>query len=188
MEYKDIKLTLLTYDATKAPPPAEAPPSTKKAPPPAKAKLAEGEVMFEDFESGIYKGWITTGTAFGTGPVEQGKVPSYQGDLFAKGSFCVNSHASATGTVHQRDGETGTLTSAPFKITHDYVRLLVGSNNTMILDIHERRSAVDGWNSEVVFKSHFKRAGLQFAIPVRFLLSKPQMPFPDARSDISSVF
>ena len=137
MEYKDIKLTLLTYDATKAPPPAEAPPSTKKAPPPAKAKLAEGEVMFEDFESGIYKGWITTGTAFGTGPVEQGKVPSYQGDLFAKGSFCVNSHASATGTVHQRDGETGTLTSAPFKITHDYVRLLVGGGG------HKDRTCVN---------------------------------------------
>ena len=60
------------------------------------------DILFEDFERAGYGDWAVEGTAFGSGPVEQKRMPSYQGKVAAKGERLVNSHASAPGTGHTR--------------------------------------------------------------------------------------
>src|SRR5262249_21583142 len=90
------------------------------------------DLMFDDFEHDTYGTWTTTGTAFGSGPVELTKVPDYQGDLAGQGKRDVNTHASAPGTtVEARDSATGTLTSPTFVIERDYITLLIvgGAHN-----------------------------------------------------------
>jgi hypothetical protein len=116
IEYKDITVTPLTYDGPKVP-----------AKPVKASSLKEGDVMVADFENGSYEGWTTTGTAFGKTPLLISQTPDYQGDLNGSGKYCINSHGSAPGAdVGAKDGATGTLSSAPFKITHDYMRFLIG--------------------------------------------------------------
>jgi uncharacterized protein (DUF608 family) len=85
------------------------------------------DIVFEDFEHETYGDWIVTGTAFGSGPVEIAKIPSYQGDVGGKGRRVVNTHASApANTVEGRDAATGTLTSPPFVIERNYITFLIG--------------------------------------------------------------
>ena len=85
------------------------------------------DVVFADFESGRYEGWTAEGTAFGTGPVEIARIPGYQGDVGGKGLRVVNSHASAPGgSIQEKDGKTGTLTSAAFTIERRYITFLIG--------------------------------------------------------------
>jgi len=96
------------------------------------------DLAFDDFEKEVYDGWQATGTAFGTGPVEKGKVPGYQGDLQMQGQRAVNSHASAPGgDVGGRDAATGTLTSRPFVIERNTIGFLVGGG------AHKGRTCVD---------------------------------------------
>ncbi|WP_161925092.1 GH32 C-terminal domain-containing protein [Actinomyces sp. 432] len=74
----------------------------------------EGTVL-EDWESGTYAGWTTTGTAFGQAPASgdaTGHVGSYYADSWGAG-----------------DADTGTLTSSPFTIEQDYLNLLIGGGN-----------------------------------------------------------
>ena len=88
------------------------------------------DIVFEDFERETYGNWVATGTAFGGGPVEAGKMPAYQGDVGAKGKRLVNSHASAPGSdVSQRDAATGRLTSQPFTIVRHHITFLIGGGN-----------------------------------------------------------
>jgi len=77
----------------------------------------EGEV-FEDFEASDYGAWSTTGTAFGDGPAS-GALPGQQTVSGFAGERLVNSFIDF-------DSSQGTLTSPPFRITRDYVNLLVG--------------------------------------------------------------
>ena len=85
------------------------------------------DIVFDDFEDPWYRNWSVQGKAFGEGPVELSKVPSYQGDLGGHGRRVVNSHASAPGqTVDQRDSATGKLTSNRFTIARRYIRFLIG--------------------------------------------------------------
>jgi len=99
---------------------AEATPETTR---PAKRQ----DIVFEDFQKETYEGWTVTGTAFGSGPVEKDKMPTYQGDVGAKGKRLVNSHASGPGkNVTEKDSATGTLTSKPFAIERDYITFLIG--------------------------------------------------------------
>jgi non-lysosomal glucosylceramidase len=99
---------------------------TAEAPPPA-ARSSRTDIVFDDFERESYGKWTATGTAFGDGPVEIAKIPSYQGDVAGHGKRVVNTHASAPGaTVEQRDAAKGTLTSEPFKIERDYINFLIG--------------------------------------------------------------
>jgi sucrose-6-phosphate hydrolase SacC (GH32 family) len=77
-----------------------------------------GDVL-ADFESASYQdGWVTTGTAFGSGPV-QGTLPGQNAVSGFEGSGLVNSFVDF-------DNAQGTLTSPTFDITRDYVNLLVG--------------------------------------------------------------
>lgn len=85
------------------------------------------DIVFDDFEKDSYEGWTVTGTAFGAGPVEISKIPSYQGDVGGQGKRVVNSHASAPGgNVAEKDAATGTLTSRPFVLERNYITFLIG--------------------------------------------------------------
>ncbi|WP_176582799.1 glycoside hydrolase family 32 protein [Actinomyces qiguomingii] len=78
------------------------------------AYTGEGTVL-EDWESGTYDGWTTSGTAFGDAPASgdaAGHVGSYYADSWGSG-----------------DADTGTLTSSPFIIERDYLNLLIGGGN-----------------------------------------------------------
>jgi len=88
---------------------------------------ARPDITFEAFEGESYGQWSTTGTAFGTGPVEITNIPDYQGDVAGQGKRVVNSHASAPGdSVVRKDNAQGTLTSPPFKIERNYITFLIG--------------------------------------------------------------
>jgi len=75
---------------------------------------AEGTVV-EDWESGTYGEWTTSGTAFGDAPAS-GDVTGHAGSYYA----------DSWGTG---DADTGSLTSAPFTIEQDYLNLLIGGGN-----------------------------------------------------------
>jgi len=97
-----------------------------EAPPPTPERTRP-DIVYDNFERENYGKWTATGTAFGAGPVEIAKIPSYQGNVGGQGNRVINTHASAPGdTVEQRDSATGTLTSEPFKIERDYITFLIG--------------------------------------------------------------
>ena len=94
--------------------------------PPAKPS-ERPDIVFDDFESETYGGWSVTGKAFGSGPVEAARMPSYQGDVGARGKRLVNSHGSAPGnSVEERDAAIGRLTSPLFTIERNYITFLIG--------------------------------------------------------------
>ncbi len=91
---------------------------------------ARPDILFADFEGETYSLWKTEGTAFGAGPVEMAKMPSYQGEVGGHGGRVVNSHASAPGnTIAEKDARTGRLISPEFVIERDYVHFLIGGGN-----------------------------------------------------------
>lgn len=95
--------------------------------PPERPADARPDIVVNDFERPDYGAWKTTGTAFGTGPIEIAKIPDYQGDVSGEGKRVVNSHSSAPGkTSDERDKATGTLTSPPFVIERPYLTFLIG--------------------------------------------------------------
>jgi non-lysosomal glucosylceramidase len=88
------------------------------------------DLLFDDFERETYDTWKTEGTAFGKGPIEQDKMPDYQGKVAGQGRRVVNSHATAPGgDVGAKDSATGTLTSQPFTIERNYITFLVGGGS-----------------------------------------------------------
>ncbi|SPE60297.1 conserved hypothetical protein [Verrucomicrobia bacterium] len=100
------------------------------AAPKASRESKRPDILFDDFEQETYEGWTATGTAFGGGPVEEDRVPAYQGKLGAHGKRAVNSHAGAPGdSVEERDAATGTLTSKPFVLERDFVTFLIGGGS-----------------------------------------------------------
>ncbi len=110
------KLTFLECSATSAPAETDKP--------------QRPDIVFEDFERESYAPWTVKGKAFGSGPVEKGKVPDYQGDLAMHGQHAVNTHSSAPADGEGgRDGHTGTLISPPFTIERNYIRLLIGGGS-----------------------------------------------------------
>ena len=94
-----------------------------------------GLTVIADFEGETYPaGWVVTGTAFGSGPAAgtltgQSAVSGYLGDRL------VNSFNGG-------DGPTGTLTSPPFTINHDYLHFLIAGGEHP--DETEVRLLVDG--------------------------------------------
>ncbi len=162
IEYKDITIKHL-----KGPKPAPA----KVAAPHAKANTktapAAGNdpgksVLFEGFESGTYAAWTVSGEAFGKAPQSVKKVPSYQGDLNAKGTFTVNSHASVLSSDSKgSDAPQGMLTSKPFEISLPYIRLLIGggahASKTCVNLLIDGKvvSSLTGSNSNVMRPAQF---------------------------------
>jgi levanase len=77
--------------------------------------------VFQDFESGSYGTWTTTGTAFGSAPANgalagQSPVTGQQGSDFAD-------------SFNGGDASTGTVTSPPFTVTSDYINFKVGGGD-----------------------------------------------------------
>ena len=82
------------------------------------------ETVFEDFESGTYKGWKVEGTAFGKAPQTLKTISKVQGKINAVGTFFVNSYNVRNGG--KGDKLTGKMTSRPFKIAHDWITFWAG--------------------------------------------------------------
>ena len=83
--------------------------------------VGTNDILIADFNQTTYpSGWVTTGTAFGTGPILggtwTGESPAVQGFL---GSSCVNTYRGA-------DTPQGTLTSPTFTISKKYLHVLAG--------------------------------------------------------------
>jgi fructan beta-fructosidase len=79
------------------------------------------DVVLADFEQPTYGAWVTTGTAFGSGPA-QGTLPGQQTVSGYEGARLVNSYNGG-------DTATGTLTSPPFVITKPHLNFLIGGGN-----------------------------------------------------------
>lgn len=79
------------------------------------------DIVLADFEQPTYGAWVTTGTAFGSGPAP-GTLPNQNPVSGYVGSGLVNSYFGA-------DPSTGTLTSPPFVITKPYLNFLIGGGN-----------------------------------------------------------
>lgn len=95
---------------------------------------ARPEILFENFEQPTYAEcmgrWTATGTAFGDGPLEAAKRPSYMGPLNQQGRYTVNTHNTRQGEdVVQADTHVGTLTSREFTIERHYISLRLGGGN-----------------------------------------------------------
>ena len=92
---------------------------------------ASGQMLYDNFERTTYAPWVATGTAFGTGPVDTTNYPtsSYQVLAGFSGRYVVNSHASASGDINQRDAATGTLTSPTFTLSYDQIYFLICGGN-----------------------------------------------------------
>lgn len=100
------------------------------AAPRAATSEARPDVVFDHFQKETYEGWETTGEAFGKGPILKSQIPDYQGDVGSKGPRVVNSHATAPGRdVGEKDRQTGTLTSKPFKIERNFITFWIGGGN-----------------------------------------------------------
>jgi len=101
--------------------------SAEPLPPSAKRPESRPDIVFEDFEQEAYVGWQATGTAFGDGPIEKAKMPSYQGDVRSRGKRLVNSHNTRQGEdVRGGDAHVGTLTSRTFVIERNFINFLIG--------------------------------------------------------------
>ncbi|MDE0817374.1 MAG: PSD1 and planctomycete cytochrome C domain-containing protein [Pirellulaceae bacterium] len=83
-------------------------------------------VVFEDFESPDYKGWVVEGDAFGDRPITKKTQAPYQGMQKAHGLGWVNSH-NIHKTVAAKTGDSlkGRLLSPTFKIEHRYLHFLI---------------------------------------------------------------
>ena len=105
-------------------------------------------MVFEDFESGTFlnaytgQSWVTTGTAFGSAPVDTTNYPSslYQTLAGFHGRYVINSHASAppqtpstaateSADITKRDSATGTLTSPAFTLNCNQINFLLSGGN-----------------------------------------------------------
>jgi sucrose-6-phosphate hydrolase SacC (GH32 family) len=75
-------------------------------------------IVIADFEGADYKGWSTTGTAFGTGPVH-GELPNQQKVDGYLGHGFVNSYLGG-------DQARGRLTSPEFTVDRPYISFLIG--------------------------------------------------------------
>ena len=88
------------------------------------------DVVSEDWAQQTYERWTVEGAAFGRGPVLKATMPAYQGDVGGPGTRVVNSHATAPGnTIGAKDDQTGKLTSRPFTIERNFIRLWIGGGN-----------------------------------------------------------
>src|SRR4051812_30902845 len=83
---------------------------------------ADGRPLNLDFETGTLKDWTAEGAAFQGQPVKGDTVAPRRGDNKSahQGQFWIGGYEKAG------DKPTGTLTSAPFKVTHPWASFLVG--------------------------------------------------------------
>jgi hypothetical protein len=106
---------------------------------------ANGKPLNLDFEAGSLADWTATGNAFEKQPVRGDVIFRRRGDMRSRhrGDYWVGTY-EASG-----DAATGTLTSAPFKVTHPFASFVIGggSNNKTRLEL------LKGDSDEVIYKS-----------------------------------
>jgi putative membrane-bound dehydrogenase-like protein len=83
---------------------------------------ADGKPLNLDFETGDLKDWTAEGEAFKGQPIKGDTVASRRGDSRSRhqGQYWIGGYEKLG------DKPTGTLTSAPFKVTHPWASFLVG--------------------------------------------------------------
>ncbi|PWU18176.1 MAG: hypothetical protein C5B50_09725 [Verrucomicrobia bacterium] len=91
--------------------------------------VGSNDVLIADFDETNYpSGWSTTGTAFGSGPIQGGSWPGQSPPVTGfLGAACVNTYRGS-------DSPTGTLTSPTFTIQKHYIELLSGGGNDLTND------------------------------------------------------
>src|SRR3954471_13643659 len=96
--------------------------SSKSAQPtPIKPVGADGRPLNLDFEDGTLKDWTATGNAFKGQPIKGDTVSPRRGDMKSghQGKYWIGGFEVAG------DDGPGTLTSAPFKVTHRWASFMV---------------------------------------------------------------
>jgi uncharacterized protein (DUF608 family) len=97
---------------------------------PAIETKSQPDILFENWSSGTYNGWVAEGTAFGSTPRKVSDLPSYMGNVEAGTEYVVNSHQTRNGEdVAAGDAHTGTLTSPAFTIQRQFINLRVGGGS-----------------------------------------------------------
>src|SRR4051812_14648378 len=83
---------------------------------------ADGKPLNLDFETGDLKDWTLEGEAFKGQPIKGDTVKSRRGDMQSRhqGQYWIGGYEKV------QDKAVGTLTSAPFKVTHPWASFLVG--------------------------------------------------------------
>ncbi|HEX4613822.1 MAG TPA: PVC-type heme-binding CxxCH protein, partial [Urbifossiella sp.] len=83
---------------------------------------ADGRPLNLDFETGTLKDWTADGDAFRGQPIKGDTVAARRGDMKSRhqGQFWIGGYEKFG------DKPTGTLTSAPFKVTHPWASFLIG--------------------------------------------------------------
>ena len=102
---------------------------------------ADGKPLNLDFETGTLKDWTADGTAFRDQPVKGDTVRGRRGDMRSRhqGQFWIGGYEKLG------DKPTGTLTSAPFRVTHPWASFLVGGGphpETCVELVNVERTAV----------------------------------------------
>lgn len=97
------------------------------------------DIVFEDWNKDNYDGWTAEGTAFGSRPAKRSEAPGYMGDFGpAAGDRFINTHITGSnGSVADRDGQTGKLTSKPFTIERNFINMPIGGGS------HKGRTCVN---------------------------------------------
>lgn len=112
-----VCLCVMTCSALHAAEPAKEPVPVGVLP-----KGADGKPLNLDFETGDLRDWKSEGNAFDKQPVKGDVVAARRSDMKSEhaGSYWVGTYEIGGDTVQ------GTLTSAPFKVTHPYAAFLIG--------------------------------------------------------------
>lgn len=124
-----------------------------------------------DFETGSLRGWQKTGNAFNYQPtLNDNPTARHRGQPSRhQGRYWIGTYERYQGFRGQKpgdsqgDGPTGRLTSAPFTISHDYLKFLIGGGNgrgtrveLLVLDPIEQtyvpRESASGKNTETMHR------------------------------------
>ncbi len=105
---------------------------------------AEGKVLNLDFETGTLADWTPTGNAFDKQPIKGDTVSKRRGDMKSnhRGSFWIGSYEIGG------DAGTGTLTSAPFIVSHPYASFLTNGGEQE----HTRVELIRKDTNSVIYK------------------------------------
>src|SRR5262245_34637025 len=84
-----------------------------------------GQPLNLDFEAGSLKDWTADGDAFAKQPIKGDTVAKRRSDMKSEhqGNFWIGTYEIGG------DGPTGTLTSAPFKVTQPYASFLIAGGS-----------------------------------------------------------
>lgn len=106
---------------------------------------ANGQPLNLDFETGTLRDWLVNGKAFEGQPIKGDTVHARRSDMRSQhqGKFWIGGYEKL------KDVPKGTLTSAPFKVTHPWAAFLVGGGP------HEstRVELVQSKDQKVIFKT-----------------------------------